>query len=216
MLSVKLDNVNIVILSDGNNPRLLNKDFLERNDIVPKEWKVKDVLVTPPFAYVSYDNGVQVLVEENKIQFQTSKPDDLIWMRELPKIAVSFMNILPHVRYRDVGINMIYLSDQPKGIEAEQALINNLLQVGPWLRYNQGVTGTVLEFQYRTTQPHMNVKIGVLEEMSESGRSLVGFLFRVNFHNELNPEQNEERKTYINSIGFRHDDFMNFLKTLPF
>lgn len=216
MLSVKLDNVNIVILSDGNNPRLLNKDFLERNNIVPKEWKVKDVLVTPPFAHVSYDNGVQVLVEENKIQFQASKPDDLIWMRELPKIAVSYMNILPHVSYRAVGINMIYLSDEPRGIEAEQALIKNLLRVGPWRKYNQGVTGAVLELQYRTAQPQMNVKIGVLEEMGASGRSLAGFLFRVNFHNELNPEQNEERKTYINSIGARHDDFMNFLKTLPF
>jgi hypothetical protein len=120
------------------------------------------------------------------------------------------------VSYRAVGINMTYLSDQPRGIEAERALINNLLQVGPWLKYNQGVTGAVLELQYRTTQPHMNVKIGVLEEMSASGRSLAGFLFRVNFHDELNPEQNEERKAYINSIGTRHDDFMNFLKTLPF
>jgi len=216
MLSVKLESVTIVILSDGNNPRLLNQDFLERNNIVPKEWKVKDVLVTPPFAQVSYDNGIQILVEENKLQFQVSKPGDSIWKNELPGIALSYMNVLPHVPYRAVGINMVYLSDHPKGNEAEQELIGKLLQQGPWINYGQGVTGAVLELQYRATQPHMNVKIGVLEEVGVTGRSLAGFLFRVNFHNDFNPEQTDVRKAYIDSIGDRYQEFMNYLKTLPF
>ncbi len=216
MLSVKLENVAIVVLSESNNPRLLNPDFLERNNIVPKEWKAQDVLVTPPFAQVSYSNGVQILVEENKIHLQSNKPEAIAWKRELPKITLEYLEVLPHVSYRAVGLNFVYLSDHPKGIEAEKELISKLLQQGPWLNFGQGISGAVIELQYRGTQPQMNVKIGVIEKDSPTGKLLGGFIFTVNFHHDFKPDQNEERAAYINSIGARQAEFIQFLEKLPF
>ena len=215
MLSVKLDNVAIVVISDSNNPRLLNPDFLERNSIVPKEWKVKDVLVTSPFARVLYDNGVQIILEENKLHIVSQQPEVVSWEHELPAIATSFLDVLPHVSYRSVGLNYVFLSDQPRGVEAENTLIDKFLRQGSWLDFRQGMTGATLEFQYRATQPQMNVKIGVLERKDPSGASLEGFIFTVNFHQDFKPEEAKERAAYINSIGMKRAEFLQFLGTLP-
>ena len=215
MLSVKLDNVAIVVISDSNNPRLLNPDFLERNSIVPKEWKVKDVLVTPPFARVLYDNGVQIILEENKVHIVSGKPDMISWDKELPGLAASFLDVLPQVSYRSVGLNFVFLSDRPTGVEAEKVLIDKFLKQGSWLDFGQGITGATLEFQYRATQPQMNVKIGVLERKDPSGTSLEGYVLTANFHQDFKPEEAKERAAYINSIGMKRAEFLQFLETLP-
>jgi hypothetical protein len=83
MLPVKIQNAAIVVLSASNNPRLLNGDFLKRHQIVPEEWVVTDTLVTPPVAQVTFENGLQVLVEENRLHFQANRPEDFPWAEEL-------------------------------------------------------------------------------------------------------------------------------------
>jgi hypothetical protein len=55
-IKLEIVNASVVVLPEGNNPRLLNPDFLERNRIVPTEWKIYDVVVTPPFAQVNGRN----------------------------------------------------------------------------------------------------------------------------------------------------------------
>ena len=216
-MRVFLENVAVVILSDGNNPRILNPDFLDRNAIVPPNWKADNVLVTPPFAQVFYPEGVQIFIDENKLQFTCSKPSTFDWAEGLPKIANAYTSVLPHVSYRSVGLNFTFKSEELMGEDAERKLINEFLKDGPWLKLGEGITGTVIEFQYRSSQPQMNIKIGVLEVVNkETGiKKLEGTFFNVNFHNPLQPEQIEERMDFIKSLRSRHDQFLEFQKTLP-
>lgn len=215
MLSVKLNNLAIVVASDSNNPRLLNHDFLVRNKIVSKDWIVKDVLVTAPISRVLYDNGVQIILEENKLNVASGNPDIISWEKDLPGIATSFLAALPQVSYRAVGLNFSFLSDYPKGQEAEQELIDKFLKQGSWLNYGKGLTGVILEFQYRATQPQMNVKIGVLEKKDSNGSSLEGFIITAHFHHDFKTDETKQRTDYINSIGMRQTEFLKFLQTLP-
>lgn len=217
MLTVNLGNVAIVVLSEGNNPRLLNPDFLERNEIVPKEWSVENVLVTPPFAQVDYANGLQILVEEHKLQFTCSQPGSFDWIGELPRIASLYLKVLPHVSYRAVGLNFNFKCEDLAEAEAKSRLIDEMLKEGPWLSHREGITGTVLELQYRSFQPNMNVKISVVEEAIEGNgkRKLRGFMLSVNFHHDFQPEQEEERLAFINNIEALHDESLQFFKMLP-
>lgn len=218
MLNVNLENIAIVVLSDGNNPRLLNPDFLERNEIVSKDWKVENVLVTPPFAQVDFASGLQILVEENKLQFVCSLPGLFDWTAELPRIATTYLRVLPHVSYRAIGLNFTLKCEDIVGVEAESRLIKQMLREGPWMASKGGVTGTVIELRYHSSQPRMNVKIGVDEESPRgtAGKTHLGLLFSVNFHDDFEPNQNEEREAFINSIKARHEEFLEFLKELPF
>jgi len=218
MLNVNLQNVAIVVLSDGNNPRLLNQDFLERNGIVSKDLKVENVLVTPPFSQVAYANGLQILVEENKLQFVSSLPDLFDWKAELPKISTTYLRVLPHVSYRAVGLNLNYKCEDLLGAEAESRLIKEMLREGPWLTSKGGVTGTTIELRYRSSQPHMNVKIGLSEEppKGKGDKKARVLVLNVNFHHGFLPDRSGERERFMDTLKFRHDEFLEFLKILPF
>ena len=217
MMNPVLLNATIVVLSDGNNPRLLNPDFLERNEIVPKAWKAENVLVTPPFAQISYANGLQVFVEENKLQFVCALPDSFDWKVELPRIAIAYLSILPHVSYRAVGLNFTLKREDITGPEAASRLTREMLREGPWLSSRGGITGTVVELQYRSSPVQMNVKIGVSEEATGGNgqRKPSGFEFRINFHHDFQPDQEKERMAFISTLEAMHDESLEFLKTLP-
>ncbi len=216
MINVKMQNVAIVVLSAGNNPRLLNGDFLKRHRIVPEEWIVTDTLVTPPVSQVTFENGMQFLVEENRLHFRINQPRDFPWAEKLPQAAVAYMQLLPHVNYGGVGLNFVYTADEPSGEAAERAIIRKLMKSGPWLKCNSGITGVVLDLQYRNEQPNMNVKIGVHESVGPEGKRLGGFIFNVNFHQEFQSNQEEERASYVRSMGSRQEQFFRFLEMLPF
>ena len=76
---MELTQVAIVVVSQGNNPRILNPDFLAHNGIVPGGWKPTNVIVLPPMAAVSYENGVQVTLEGEKVLLQVNIPDQFDW-----------------------------------------------------------------------------------------------------------------------------------------
>lgn len=218
MLNVSLQNVAVVVLSDGNNPRLLNPDFLERNGIVSTGLKIENVLVTPPFSQVTYANGLQILVEENKLQFVSSLPDLLDWKAGLPKVSTRYLEVLPHVYYRAVGLNLNYKCEDLPGVDAESRLIKEMLAEGPWLKFGGGVTGTTIDLRYRSSQPHMNIKIGLSEEppKGRGGKRAKVLVLNANFHHDFLPDKSAEREQFIHSLRFKHDQFLEFLKVLPF
>jgi len=216
MINVKLQSTAIVVLSAGNNPRLLNGDFLKRNRIVPEEWVIIDTLVTPPVSQVTFENGMQFLVEENRLHFRVNQPVDFPWVEKLPQATLEYMQLLSHVNYGGVGLNFVYTSDDPSGDAAQQAIIRRLMKAGAWLKCNSGISGAVLDLQYRREQPSMNVKIGVRESVGPQGKKLEGLIFTVNFHQEFQATQEEERASYVQSIGARQAQFFRFIEMLPF
>ena len=117
---------------------------------------------------------------------------------------------------KDSTLNFIYSADDLHGEAAEEALIRKLLKFGPWMECNSGITGAVIDLQYRKEFPQMNLKIGVLENVGPEGKKLEGIVFNVNFHHEFQADQVEERVSYLKSMSLRQDQFFRFLETLPF
>ena len=169
MAEFRLGNAAIVVLAESNNPRLLNPDFLERNKIVPEKWNPTNVLTTPPYATVQYQEGLTIAVEENKLQFAADPNRLAKWRDLLPDVAIHYLEVLPHVAYKAVGLNFTLLGDDPNGDAAERILIANMLKQGEWLGFAGGITGVNLELQFRQIQPHFSLKIGVRETVRAVG-----------------------------------------------
>jgi len=210
-MDLKLAKVSAVVLSQGNNPRLLNPDFLERNGISPPDWTVKDVLVTPPLAQVTYENGVQFLVEIGKLQIQINKPEAVSWEKNLPYMATTYLDLLPHVTYRSAGVNFIFNApcypDHP---------YMRLLKEGPWLTGAGGLTGATVELQYQNELPFMNLRIGLEKKAGTDQGSRENLVFSANFHHDFDQEDSVGRAAFIESIGTLKTRFLEFAKTLPF
>lgn len=215
MLDLTLQSVSIVILSDGNNPRLLNPDFLERTSIVPKEWEAANVIVTPPLAIVPYTNGVTVQLDEQKVQFLCSTPSEFPWKRDLPGIATTFLDVLPHVRYRGVGLNYAMSADDPRGPAAQDQVIARFLQQGPWQDFAHGLTGVNLELQFKRESPYISLKLGARQEAPTPSSPLIGYAFIGNVHHDFTPEEKAERRLFIGQLQERYSQLTELVNMLP-
>jgi len=216
-MAMQLVDANVVVLSKGNNPSLLNHDFLERNNIIPGGWAPKQVIVTAPVAAVRYDNGYTISVEATRLQFSVggvdfSKPG---WGAQVSNIASRYLDVLPHVDYTAAGFNFTYKSTTLTGDAAEQALIGAFLKPGGWQNEAGSLTGTVLELQFRKHYPHFLVKLGVEETVSNGERKLDGFVVGGNFHYDFSPQEREQRAAFIHSIAEREAQLRAYLEQLP-
>lgn len=97
----------IVVIGEDHNPTLLNPDFLKINGIVPKDWiENKNPISTPAFSTVSYNNGVNVLLQPQKLQVTDSlTTHEYPQNSNLTSIISEYCEQVPHVKYTAVGIN---------------------------------------------------------------------------------------------------------------
>jgi hypothetical protein len=210
-MEYKLLNTAIVVLSEGNNPKLLNHDFLTRNKIVPDEWEMRDILVTPPFSHLKYKNGVELTVEINKLQIKVENPEALAWDVELPRMARQYLQVLPHVNYTGVGINFVFIA----GSYPREPLAK-LLHSGPWLTANGGLSSAAIELHFKNSKPRLNVKI---EQHPDAGRKSDEHLRLVlfaNYHHDFLPQEEQARADYISKAAELKTSFLEFAQSLPF
>ncbi|MHB8970926.1 MAG: hypothetical protein ACYC3X_01155 [Pirellulaceae bacterium] len=120
-----------VVVGHAHNPTILNPDFLASQRIVPKSWgwEVAETITTPPLAIVRYANGVNITVEQNKIQITDPNVEDGPGKSKISDIAAAYIEILPHVRYTAVGNNFQCLIPQNSPGEY---LKSRFLKEGAW------------------------------------------------------------------------------------
>lgn len=95
----KLGDFNIVILANVNNPTILNPDFLIMNSIVSgDDCKPNNVITTPTFSTISYDNGISIMVDSNKIQVTDANGVKLA-ESTICDMTAHYVEALPHVKY---------------------------------------------------------------------------------------------------------------------
>jgi hypothetical protein len=129
--------ISSVVAGESHNPTILNPDFLIRNEIIDIGWgwEVKDTITTPPFSVVSYTNGVEITVQEGKLQVtQHCAQGQEVNFMLTASIARKYVKVLPHANYTATGNN--FQSYVP--IEKPDTyLIDNFLSNRPWMK---GVT----------------------------------------------------------------------------
>ncbi len=201
-MGLEMLNASVVVLSEGNNPKLLNHDFLARNKIVPEDWNVRDVVITPPFSNIVYENHVQFVVELNKLQIRAGKPEHIDCDRDLPKMVMDYLRVLPHVSYLGVGINYVFVL---KG-SSHDDIRKNFLQNGPWLEKEGNISKAAIELNYLNVEPQFNLKIDLRTS---------GILFSVNYHQDFKPDQEDQRMQYIQGMEKTKTRFLEFARHLP-
>jgi hypothetical protein len=202
IMELEMLNASVVVLSEGNNPKLLNHDFLARNKIVPEDWNVRDIVITPPFSNIIYENEVQFVVELNKLQIRAAKPEQIDCDRDLPKMGMDYLRVLPHVSYLGVGINYVFvLKDRH-----HDYIRKNFLSDGPWLDKEGNLSKASVELNFLNVDPQFNLKI---ESQSDD------ILFTVNYHRNFKPDQEEQRLQYISEMGKMKTRFLEYVRHLP-
>ncbi len=130
MGSITLANVSVVVTADLHNPTILHPSFLQSEGIVPDDWEVMEGLVcTPAFSQVAFSNGIAFRVEQTRLQVIDGKPKGDSTGSLVPELARKYVDKLPHVVFKAVGVNFAAFSECD---DADEYMIGRFLKTGTW------------------------------------------------------------------------------------
>ena len=117
----------IVITAQNHNPTILNPDFLIRNEIVPADWPLdrdRPILTTPVHSTLCFGVGVCFNIDPDRLSISDSAPTGDVF--PVPEIATKYLETLPHVNYRALGINFDKALVFPDMEKASVSLLQNV------------------------------------------------------------------------------------------
>lgn len=145
------------------------------------------VISTPAIAKVQYTNGIEILVQPNKLQVSDgilipgSESDTSIW-----DIAIKFVKTLQHVRYTAVGINFTGFVVHA---DAESYIFERFLKPGSWTQTPNAISSTEVKFIYTTTLGKMTLAVAGGQAQKPSEAPQRGMILECNLHNDLPAEK---------------------------
>ncbi len=97
----------MVLVAQQHNPSLLNPDFLKNNGFVDRNVEVREALTTPAFSRVAFANGIVWTLDSDRCVVQKKVSDPLAG-ESIYQAAGRYIQELPHIPYRAVGLNWAF------------------------------------------------------------------------------------------------------------
>ena len=201
-ITLDIQDLAIVILGLNHNPTILNPDFLKHNEIVAADWELKEPpICVEPMAQVNFKNGVKISAQLDRIVFLeniTGKSGEEVLV---PKIALKYTQILPHVEYSAIGINprghIAMAGDQ----EACRKFIKEtFIASGPWQTFGDSPVKTDIKFTY--TFEDVSLNLGIEEKIFKfsDDKSIPVISLAANIHHALVGNNRKERLMDLHRI----------------
>jgi hypothetical protein len=211
-LKSNLFEFSIVITAETFNPTILNPDFLRIKNIVPEDWDWQlsaAPISTPPFATVSYDSGVSILVEATKFQVVERGQQINVADSRISDVAKKYIEVLEHTPYKEIGINLTSFIDLD---DPNDFLKERFIKEGDWNNEAFALKEAGLSFNYEINEGSFNLKInkGAFKDKDtdKSGIVLYG-----NFHRACKDvPKHEIFKELIKHIDNRQKDIEYYNK----
>lgn len=206
----------IVLSASGHNPTLINPDFLRINEIVPEEWAIGGpVITTPAFSQVQYNNGVVIIVEQNKFQITMSghTPSAL----PLSKISQRYIQTLPHIPYDAVGINFTYTYPMD---DSNEYIKDRFLREGEWNSESSSLyaAGINLVFHLEGVKLTFSINSGIRAQNGASpegeraNQKEMAVISNANFHRDC--DQHHKNESALANLERIEEDWERFRQNL--
>ena len=176
---VWLHSASVVILAESHNPTILNRDFLVIHEIVPKEWEVLETAVTPPLAIIQYANGIRLEEDEHRLQVteRCDMPFDRHTNDRLNDLAASYVEVLPHVPYRGLGLNYTVSATHP---DPHRWINERFLKFNPWMKGSYMTP----RFSVDVGDATLNLSIYGRDDVLREGSTQKSIIMDYNIHHE--------------------------------
>lgn len=206
----------VVVTGEVHNPTILNPDFLAARKIVPSEWhnsvEVTQALTTPPLSMVAYANGISMVVENEKMQVVDSGKQIEPLKSSAAEIARRYVEVLPHVKYKAVGINFhsVVMNENPR-----EYIKNSFVAPGPWDSGEPPLEAVGLKLVYPISDNGrviLSLEAGEQKSTKNEEQSVPVIMIHANFHRECQVYPAE--KTVREYIGHIESDWNFFQKLL--
>lgn len=215
--NVEIRDFSIVVVADNQNPSILNPDFLKYNKIVPSDWELAmPPICTPALSQVVFKNGVNIVSQSDRVTFwEALDSDNLVF--QIPEIFCEYIDIVPVVDYKAVGINInAHLIIENKE-NNQDTVLTKLISEGKWKNFQDKSPDAAVQFIYKLDNANLTIGIQEANMKKHPNNELVNVLnFAANFHRELTnatyPEIKSSVKNIIQSCNTDLNTFLSFIE----
>ncbi|NET08655.1 MAG: hypothetical protein F6K16_28960 [Symploca sp. SIO2B6] len=193
---VKVQEFVLVLATKGQNPSILNSDFLRYSGIVPEEMELaRDPIYTNQLLQIAYTNGLVITAQPNRIVFSELLQDKTTEDIVSPAIAQKLVEALPKLDYQAVGINPRgYIPMDKKMVS--QFVPNYLLAPGPWQEFSSNPVKASINYSYKLEKARLNLSVSEASLQMPEDRVTPVILFSGNIDHVLS-EELENRKQVL-------------------
>lgn len=126
-MEIKLRRADIVIVASAHNPSIVSPQWLKKKNLIVED--PKQFVHTPDFSLFDSET-FSIVIDRERLQI-TAKKQDRGTLKSLAIIGSRYINLLPHVPYRSLGLNFVWLAESNEGevipkIDISIGFINNL------------------------------------------------------------------------------------------
>ncbi|NEQ97091.1 MAG: hypothetical protein F6K30_10260 [Cyanothece sp. SIO2G6] len=192
---VKVQEFVFVLATKGQNPSVLNADFLRYSGIVTEEMELaKEPIYTNQLIQISYTNGLVMTAQPNRIVFSELLQDKTPDAMTAPAIARKLVETLPKLAYQAVGINPRgYIPVEPE--VATQFVSRHLLAQGAWQKFGNKPMKASVNYSYSLEQGQLNLSVSEASLQLPDKETMPVVLFSGNIDHIL--DEYEENKLGI-------------------
>lgn len=208
--NVDLIEFSVVLVATSNNPSILNPDFLRYNGIVDANRQVQEPCIsTHAYSQVTFKGGLAVKADPDRVIFEQRGDKLAIEDIVCPEMAKRYLEKVPHVPYRAVGIN-------PKGYrlsegKAADRVADALIDKGSWMSFKDIIPDIQLKAIYRYDKRIIFLDITERRHRQTDDIRLPGMLFQANIHRNIQETNPIKRIEIISSIfSSWKDDLFDF------
>lgn len=214
-----LAELSVVLVTNQNDPSILNPDFLRYTGIVDKSLNVSQPPIsTPVLSYVVFEGDIGVRAEPNRFVFEQrgyplNKDESVV-----PQIAGRLVQKLSYINYTAIGINA--KSVLLPRYNAQYKIADALIDSGKWLSFRDMEPDVHLKTIYNFENRKIVLEVGSADIMRNDSTTGQDLLFQANIHRDIGGETQDQRIEKITAIlhGWKNDisDFNNLVtKFLP-
>ena len=210
---IELVGLSVVLVADGIDPSSINQDMLRHAEIVPSDLEIKEPpFSTPAHSQIIYENNVAVVAEPRRLwvdqQGEPLNRNECI----APDIVKCFLEKMPHLGYRSVGINL--KSFMLLEGDTSSSMLNVLRERGEWLSFKDMLPEIGLKIVYRYEGRAINMEVSLAKREEESGHSSSGLFFHANIHRNVSeiPKQSKRIAQLSEILSDWEQDVTDFCK----
>ena len=117
MSKILFINSSVVLVTEKPVPSVTH-DFLVNKKIIPADFQVQGIpLYIPPVSQIKYNNGFNITIEPNKIQFIISKPtlngeeEKKAVLNLLMDVSTKYIHFFSDIKCKSIGINFQFIRE---------------------------------------------------------------------------------------------------------
>jgi hypothetical protein len=190
----------VVVVAEAHNPSILHPAFLEAQGIAPSTWTLAEApICTPALSFVRYSNGIVFTVDARKLQVLQMSPPRSVNEIGVSNLAQKYVECLPHVPYRAVGVNF---SAVVEDAHASTTIIDRFLKQDAIQDQLSALKAVGLRFVLALDSGELRIDCDPGEVETATGKKS-GILVKANSHTDLDPGRRQAATEVISTFSDR-------------